>query len=496
MPSVSQKTIRTTQPQTAVGIDWSNPITRGLVACLDANRRVLINGSETRPLTLSNPIRRASQQEYGSTTYQTAMQAIKAPPAASSNVTMLSLFVPSTEVIERTYGQLGQTATGSSFSISSGDGATAGVVRFKVYLGSTRTIGASQANAGVPNLAIARHINGKSQNLWLNGVKDAASGAFTGNSVGFGYYGYQTTSSVGASILNAVWNCALTDAEIKSLSENPWQIFAPERRVIAFDVSAPSGDITLTGSNSDCATSSSTDSINVAVSLSSSLSSAQCDSSVGNITLSYDLSADTSTVECVSSTSAITQGHLLIDSASSSATTSSTGTVTTGSELVCSPDNIATTSSTGSIVQAHQLLVGSTSSVSSTSSVYSITQVHALVTTSSSVETNSAAGTITSGLIINLVGSVSNCVTEMSTGVVEQVINLIGSVCNVVVESLTATVSVVNNLIGSASIVITESIGKSIFLPDGYHPSLTRTSSVASEVRLVVLGVENRRFAI
>jgi hypothetical protein len=245
MPSVSQRTVRTTQPQTAVGIDWSNPITRGLVACLDANRRVLINGSETRPLTLTNPVRRASQQEYGSTTYQGTMQAIKAPPAASSNVTMLSLFIPSTEVAERTYGQLGQTASGNMFSVASGDGTTAGVVRFKIYLGSTRIIGASQANAGVPNLAIARHINGQSQNLWLNGVKDTSGGTFTGNSVGFGFYGYNTSSGTGASILNAVWNRALTDAEIKSLSENPWQIFAPERRVVAFDADVVSGVIDL-----------------------------------------------------------------------------------------------------------------------------------------------------------------------------------------------------------------------------------------------------------
>jgi hypothetical protein len=120
------------------------------------------------------------------------MQAIKAPPAASSNVTMLSLFIPSTEVTERAYGQLGQTASGNMFSVASGDGTTAGVVRFKIYLGSTRTIGASQANVGVPNLAIARHINGQSQNLWLNGVKDAASGAFTGNSISFGFYGFNS----------------------------------------------------------------------------------------------------------------------------------------------------------------------------------------------------------------------------------------------------------------------------------------------------------------
>jgi hypothetical protein len=239
MPNVTQRTVRTTQPQTAVGIDYANPITRGLVACLDANRRVLINGSETRPLTLTNPARRASQQEFGTVTLQTAMQAIKAPPAASSNVTMLSIFIPSTEITERTYGQLGQTNSGNMLSVSSGDGATAGVVRFKIYLGSMRTIGASQANEGVPNLAIARHINGQSQNLWLNGVKDASSGAFTGNSIGFGFYGFATSSGMsGASILNAVWNRALTDAEIKSLSENPWQIFVPERRVIAFDVSA------------------------------------------------------------------------------------------------------------------------------------------------------------------------------------------------------------------------------------------------------------------
>jgi hypothetical protein len=242
MPNITQRTVRTTQPQTAVGIDYANPITRGLVACIDANRRVLINGSETRPLTLTNPVRRASQQEFGTVTLQTTMQAIKAPPATSSNVTMLSIFIPATEITERTYGQLGQTGTGNMLSVSSGDGATAGVVRFKIYLGSMRAIGASQANEGVPNLAIARHINGQSQNLWLNGVKDAASGAFTGNSIGFGFYGFsQGSGAGGVSILNAVWNRALTDAEIKSLSENPWQIFAPERRAIAFDAVVASG---------------------------------------------------------------------------------------------------------------------------------------------------------------------------------------------------------------------------------------------------------------
>jgi hypothetical protein len=409
MPNVTQRTVRTTQPQTAVGIDYANPITRGLVACLDANRRVLINGSETRPLTLTNPVRRASQQEFGTVTLQTTMQAIKAPPAISSNVTMLSLFIPSTEITERTYGQLGQTNSGNMLSVSSGDGATAGVVRFKIYLGSMRTIGASQANEGVPNLAIARHINGQSQNLWLNGVKDASSGAFTGNSIGFGFYGFAASSGMsGASILNAVWNRALTDAEIKSLSENPWQIFAPERRVIAFDAIVESGGtIDLVGQN---ATQSNT-------------------SSTGAITQNHALSGENCNQVVIISTDAISQTHNLTGAASAQNHSCSTGSISQNHALSGANSSQLNTSSTGAISTDSTVTLSAENSTQNNGcSTGSISQAHDLLTLDSTQNNISSTGAISTGTVaIDLIADNGIQVNLCSSGAISQAHNLIGA---------------------------------------------------------------------
>ena len=84
----------------------------------------------------------------------------------------------------------------------------------------------------------------------LTYVNAADRGPVLGN-----YYNYTGTarSFVGDIYVASLWKRALSDAEIKSLSDNPWQIFAPIRTPIFVGVSAavsiyrPSSDVTTTG---------------------------------------------------------------------------------------------------------------------------------------------------------------------------------------------------------------------------------------------------------
>jgi hypothetical protein len=428
------------------------------------------------------------------------MQAIKAPPVASSNVTMLSLFIPSTEVTERTYGQLGQTASGNMFSVASGDGTTAGVVRFKIYLGSTRTIGASQANVGVPNLAIARHINGQSQNLWLNGVKDAASGAFTGNSISFGFYGFNASSGTGTSILNAVWNRALTDAEIKSLSENPWQIFAPERRVVAFDVPVVSGAVDLVGQNLTQNNATSTSSITQ----NHALNGANCNQvgivSTDAISQIHNLTGAASAQNHSCSTSSISQNHALNGSNSSQLNTSSTGAISTDSTVTLSAENSTQNNScsTGSISQNHALN-GSNSSQLNTSSTGAILADSTVTLSADNSTQNHSCSTGSISQAHDLIGEHSTQNNVSSTGAISSgtvAIDLIADNGIQVNLCSSGAISQAHNLIGANSLqrhfCSTGSINPSVV----FVSSALRRYVVPIESRIYVVNAENRSYVV
>lgn len=87
--------------------------------------------------------------------------------------------------------------------------------------------------AGRTYMNVLRY-DGANVSAFLNGVRDLADQAQTGNvdnttqRVKIGYTGSTSVRTAGATYhLFAIWNRALTETEIRLLYENPWQLFQP-----------------------------------------------------------------------------------------------------------------------------------------------------------------------------------------------------------------------------------------------------------------------------
>ena len=97
-----------------------------------------------------------------------------------------------------------------------------------------------------------RHKSGSAyQALWLNGIKSSTTTTSVAQS-NYAPYALQVGSnttpaqSVGH-FMSAAWDRILTDAEIKSLSDNPWQIFAPIEQPIFVGTTTTVVSITAIG---------------------------------------------------------------------------------------------------------------------------------------------------------------------------------------------------------------------------------------------------------
>lgn len=253
---------RTSQPQQPVGIDWRNPITRGLVVCYDGSKYldVLANKSYAGRVSLSGGSPSVYYSNTGKVLYRgdsygsgVTQEAYPRYPTSSSNITLFSL-VAATSVAETQYCTTSQTVGGVSATIAIGDGSTS-VIRGRMYLSGTKYFGGTFSTSDsvtARKLAIV-HRQGVSQTLWVDGAADPIVGSYTGSVISHQYFGSYATAPYSKEWLSLVWNRALSDAEIKSLSDNPWQIFAPIRTPIFVGVAAavsiyrPSSDVTTTG---------------------------------------------------------------------------------------------------------------------------------------------------------------------------------------------------------------------------------------------------------
>lgn len=132
---------------------------------------------------------------------------------------------------------LGPNSSGVSSSISVGDG-TSKVLRYRINLNGTRYIGGSSLISATPTVVVGRQRYNVEQALFVSGIKDPIVGNFTGANTGPAYFGAYSGGSKTRVLLSAVWARALSDDEIRSVSENPWQIFAPRETRLFMPASA------------------------------------------------------------------------------------------------------------------------------------------------------------------------------------------------------------------------------------------------------------------
>jgi len=241
---------RTRQPQYPVGIDWGNPLTRGLAVAWTASNPIIELVTNTKASTnnaLSQPARRgiASKCSLGQTNVEFASKdrITTSNGVGTGSFTLLAFCDPvNSGVVEHVFCQKND-AGGSPFAqatlvanSSAGGGATTGSFEFFCYNAS---IGSLQVSAFTPldgkyHMFVGRR-NGSEMTLWVDGLLVATTSvggtmAITQSGVprylAIGSRGNGTTESYTQSVVTAqAWNRALSAAEIASISENPWQIF-------------------------------------------------------------------------------------------------------------------------------------------------------------------------------------------------------------------------------------------------------------------------------
>lgn len=233
----------TSQPQIPTRINWGNPITAGLVSALDA-----MTGTDRvtgRLMTLvSNPSKAPGVKGIGYVGNNASYGYVTIPQTLGARVTIV--YVAS------------RVARTANANLIAGLGATSGnqLCGFQVQNtqsnrallrqtngggASTRNYNINTSSTGVPAVLALSFSDSSSTNskVYWNGTLDqgtpldGSSGANT-TFDSFGIGGVKRSTDTGADTGNngalaLLFNRVLSDTEIKSLSDNPWQIFAPLR---------------------------------------------------------------------------------------------------------------------------------------------------------------------------------------------------------------------------------------------------------------------------
>lgn len=247
------------QPQEATDVDRENPLTRGLVDILPAWRRRTASGNlATTQGTVADSVAvdgrsllitgaGVNDDNYGGEWSTTS-----APMSALAFYKVNTIPAGTS----RLFSNFSSVTRGWMFSPNAAN--------FRVLVAS------AGVNTTLTGSAIAtgRKIDiftttGTSTAYWENGVLTAsnASHAAMAGPLGNNYVGSDgTTASVQADYyLFGIWNRVLADAEIREITRNPWQLFAPRSIWVPVSSSAsgtsytitPSGGITLSGSGTE-----------------------------------------------------------------------------------------------------------------------------------------------------------------------------------------------------------------------------------------------------
>ena len=220
------------QPQDAVELDWGNPLAVGVRAAdIPAIGPYLRIGAPTL-----NPTSKGIAFK-GDGSSQAFYRDIPGSVAASDGQTVMALVMGAQSTDRRCYG----LADASSYIFFIGSSAsTATKMRLWYRAPNTDIVGSDTSATvfedGVPHLAVMRFQNGVLDSF-VDGIPDSSvSGSPAGTSAALqvGISGLVRASSGAAYaatnvVLGVFWGRALTDAEIRQVSADPWQLFAPRQ---------------------------------------------------------------------------------------------------------------------------------------------------------------------------------------------------------------------------------------------------------------------------
>ena len=305
--------VRTSQPKVPVGIDWSNPLTVGLLSVMvGRNANSVLNGSRTN-VGSSQVVAGFGVSAKGFTSAPTIPDSL--PNGSLKKLSVFALVRNPTD-----------TSAHNIFADTVADGlqvrTSAGAIQLV-----RKTVAVSITAGTVANtetFSVAATVTGTVNKLYKNGLflasdatnpVSASTSALAVGSDGSG--GNFWSGDIG---FIATFDRVLSDAEIKSLSENPWQIFQPAARAIWVPVgtaSAPEVSGALTTENNTV-----TASASVSPVASSSLTAADATftgTSYTSPVASASITTADSTVAASASTSAAVAGALSTEASTVSA---------------------------------------------------------------------------------------------------------------------------------------------------------------------------------
>lgn len=247
------KAQRTSQPQGQASIDWNNPITRGLIEAYlpIGTRGVDVIAAAPMPVGVSTVNVRVGK--YGrASVFSSSLNARNS--ARMQSLAECSIFAialnsgtsATTEICG--YGNSG--SANPLFMLGMSPSSPTPSFRVRDTANTNQEVsGGTWASASDAILCGTRSEAGNFQKMYVNGLEANTAAATAMGSVAFDRWavgglrrntdGLYLTGSV---YLAAAWNRALSPAEVKSLSDNPWQIFVPANRSWALE--APSGGAT------------------------------------------------------------------------------------------------------------------------------------------------------------------------------------------------------------------------------------------------------------
>jgi hypothetical protein len=241
MPVIKQRIPWTSQPQVPVGIDWGNPLTKRLLTTISSSGRELVKGTlfnVTHGSVYTVPTDKGIANKFTSTGFY-SRSIVDVPDQGHT------LFC-SVKLDSSTTGNLitlGKESTTEYLSLQAGNGFVVFIAR-----GGSETTRLSHTVSSLPygwvNLALTCTKSNVSSSdsiavkAYLNGV-EVASTTWAWDSInidtlvyGAHVYIYAVLPTgnqwfTGTSSNATIFNRALSAGEVKSLSDNPWQIFAP-----------------------------------------------------------------------------------------------------------------------------------------------------------------------------------------------------------------------------------------------------------------------------
>lgn len=225
--------VRTSQPQDLCGVDWSNPFTNGLVEVVPAYLlRTVVNsdqattsGTMTSVVSTRGIARRSVLSGSNKDIYSGAWSRIPAP------LTLLTVY----RMLTHWYTT---RVSGNLTSGTNGYGLTPNATNFRAMVsrsGVNTILTGSAISSALKADALV--IDATNASLFENGILTVAPTAHGGMATATGSFTHGSENAASNTdeveyYVSYLWDRALSGTEIKSLSDNPWQIFAPDSSLI------------------------------------------------------------------------------------------------------------------------------------------------------------------------------------------------------------------------------------------------------------------------